>query len=149
MVLRVAVGGIMALHGWQKLVDMGPAMFGQSMIADLGLPAPELLGWIVTLTELIGGVLLVLGLLTRISAAVLTVLLLGATILVKPDLGVIAPLGSMLPGAELDLALIAGALGVVLLGPGRPSIDYLVGIEQAVPVLGAPDRRSAERVTAA
>jgi putative oxidoreductase len=138
VVLRVAVGGIMALHGWQKLVDMGPAMFGQSMIADLGLPAPELLGWIVTLTELIGGVLLVLGLLTRISAAVLTVVLLGATILVKPDLGVIAPLGSMLPGAELDLALIAGALGVVLLGPGRPSIDHLVGIEQAVPVLEAP-----------
>lgn len=133
MVLRVAVGGIMALHGWQKLVGMGSAMFGQSMIADLGLPAPELLGWIVTLTELIGGVLLVLGLLTRISAAVLTVVLLGATILVKPDLGIIAPMGSMLPGAELDMALIAGALGVVLLGPGRPSIDHLVGIEQGGP----------------
>lgn len=103
VILRVTVGGIMALHGWEKLVDMGPATFGQSMIADLGLPALELLGWAVTLTELIGGILLILGLVTRVSASLLIVVLVGATVLVKPDLGVIAPMGAMLPGAELDL----------------------------------------------
>lgn len=137
VVLRILVGGIMALHGWQKLVEMGPAMFGQTMIADLGLPAPELLGWAVTIIELVAGILLILGLLTRLSASALIVVLLGATILVKPDLGIIAPMGSMLPGAELDLALIAGALGVVLLGPGKPSIDHLLGIERAVPAFEA------------
>lgn len=135
VLLRVVVGGLMALHGWQKLTEMGPATFGQGMVADLGLPAPVAIGWTVTLVELVGGTLLVLGLLTRLSAVLITLVLAGATILVKTDLGVIAPMGSMLPGAELDLALIAGALGVIILGPGRPSLDHAIGIERQVPVL--------------
>jgi putative oxidoreductase len=85
--------------------------------------------------------LLVLGLLTRISAVAVTVVLLGAALLVKPDFGLIAPMGSMLPGAELDLALIAGAVGVVLLGPGKPSVDHAIGIETSVPRPGREDDR--------
>jgi uncharacterized membrane protein YphA (DoxX/SURF4 family) len=50
-------------------------------------------------------------------------------VLVKVDLGLIAPMGSPLPGAELDLALIAGLVGLMLLGPGRLSADYALGIE--------------------
>jgi putative oxidoreductase len=133
VVLRVVVGAVMAAHGWQKLTDMGPAMFGETMVADLGIPAPVAVGWLVTLVELIGGGLLVLGLFTRLSALATALLLAGTTILVKTDFGLIAPMGAMLPGAELDLALIGGALGVLLLGPGRPSLDHLIGIENAVP----------------
>lgn len=83
---------------------MGPATFGQSMVADLGLPAPVAIGWAVTLIELVG---------------------------------------AMLPGAELDLALIAGALGVIVLGPGRPSLDHGIGIEREVPVLAPADEGTA------
>lgn len=139
VVLRVVIGGVMALHGWQKLTQMGPATFGESMVADLGLPAPVAIGWVVTLIELVAGSLLVLGLFTRLSAVLVTLVLLGATVLVKPDLGIIAPTGAMLPGAELDLALIAGALGVIVLGPGRPSLDHGIGIEREVPVLAPAD----------
>jgi putative oxidoreductase len=133
VVLRLVVGIVMAVHGWQKLTEMGPAMFGETMVADLGLPAPVLLGWAITLVELVGGTLLIVGLVTRISAALLAVVLIGAAVLVKPDLGSIAPMGAMLPGAELDLALIAGAVGVFLLGPGKPSLDHAVGIETTAP----------------
>lgn len=117
----------------QKLTEMGPAMFGESMLADLGVPGPVPVGWAVTFIELVGGTLLVLGLLTRVSSLLLTVVLGGALLLVKLDVGLIAPMGAMLPGAELDLALLAGALGVLLLGPGRPSIDHALGIEYDVP----------------
>jgi putative oxidoreductase len=137
VVLRLAVGSVMAVHGWQKLTEMGPAMFGETMVADLGLPAPVALGWAVTLIELVGGVLLVAGLLTRVSGLLLALVLAGTTILVKVDLGLIAPMGSMLPGAELDLALLAGALAVLVLGPGRPSLDHLVGIEGEIPVMAS------------
>lgn len=130
VVLRLAVGTVMALHGWQKLTEMGPATFGSGMVADLGIPAPVLVGWLITLVELIGGILLVLGLLTRVAAVAISFVLVGAALLVKPDLGVIAPMGSMLPGAELDIALLAGAIGVLLLGPGRPSFDHAFGIEE-------------------
>lgn len=142
VVLRLAVGLIMAAHGWQKLTAMGPATFGSGMVAELGIPAPVLVGWLITLVELIGGSLLVIGLLTRISAIAVSVVLIGAAILVKPDFGLIAPMGAMLPGAELDLALIAGAIGVLLLGPGKPSVDHAIGIETAVPDLRHEDRSS-------
>jgi len=48
---------------------------------------------------------------------------------VKINVGLIAPLGSG-TGAELDLALIAGFLVVLLAGPGKLSLDYALGIER-------------------
>jgi putative oxidoreductase len=133
VVLRVVVGALMTLHGWQKLTEMGPATFGGGMLTDLGVPAGVAMGWIVTSIELVGGLLLVLGLLSRLTSIVVGLVLAGAIVLVKTDLGIIAPMGAMLPGAELDLALLAGLVGVFLLGPGRPSLDHALGIEAAVP----------------
>jgi uncharacterized membrane protein YphA (DoxX/SURF4 family) len=52
-------------------------------------------------------------------------------VLVKLEIGLIAPMGSAMPGAELDLALIATFLGVLFVGPGRLSVDYLVGLDRA------------------
>lgn len=132
LILRVILGSIMALHGWQKLTVMGPSNFGNDMLAGLGVPAPVLAGNVVTYAELIGGILLIVGLGTRLSAAVLTVILAAATILVKLDLGLIAPMGSPLPGAELDLALIAGLITLIIIGPGRLSADAALGIESDV-----------------
>lgn len=62
------------------------------------------------------------------------VILVLAIFLVKLDLGLIAPMGAPLPGAELDLALIAGFIVVALLGPGWPSLDHLFGIEKSIPL---------------
>lgn len=129
LVLRLVLGVVMGYHGYQKLVG-GPANFGNGMLGGmLGLPAPVFLGWVVTLVELVGGVMLILGLLTRLVAIADIVLLAVATMGVKTDLGLIAPGGSMLPGAELDLALIAGFVALLLLGPGRLSADAVLGFE--------------------
>ena len=141
VVLRVIVGAVMAAHGWQKLTAMGPATFGENMLAGLGVPAPVLTGWLVTLVELVGGVALVVGAFTRVAAILLASVLAGAVALVKLDLGLIAEMGSPMPGAELDLALIAGAIGVALLGPGTPSVDHATGIEGTVPVPAEADER--------
>ncbi|MBA2530110.1 MAG: DoxX family protein [Euzebyales bacterium] len=122
----------MAAHGWQKLTMMGPANFGRDMLAGLGIPAPVAFGYLVTFTELIGGLLLIVGLLTRLATLPLIVNLTVATIAVKLDLGLIAATGAPMPGAELDLSLIAGLVAVLLLGPGRPSLDHLLGIERDV-----------------
>lgn len=140
VVLRLVIGVVMAAHGWQKLTMMGPANFGGDMLGGLGVPAPVLFGYVVTFTELIGGGLLILGLVTRAATAPLIVILAVATVAVKLDVGLIAPMGAPLPGAELDLTLIAGLVAILLLGPGRPSLDHLFGIEHAEP--------TAERVRA-
>ncbi len=139
VIIRVLIGAIMAAHGYQKLTVMGAANFGNGMLGGLGIPAPELMGYVVTYAELVGGILLIIGLGSRIAAAVLTVILAVATILVKTDLGLIAPAGSNLPGAELDLALIAGLVGIMLLGPGPLSVDRAIGIE-VDPISRTPER---------
>ncbi len=128
-VLRVTLGVIMAVHGWQKLTAMTPAGFGNGMLDGLGVPAPVAMAWVVTLVELVGGIALVLGLASRIAAAANGLVLAGATLLVKTDLGLVAEMGSPLPGAELDLALIALSIGVVALGPGRLAIDRSTGLD--------------------
>lgn len=133
LIVRLIVGTIMLAHGWEKLTQMTPAGFGEGMLAELGVPAPVVFGWAVTLVELVGGLALIIGAFTRIAALAVMTVLAGAVILVKSEIGLLAPMGAPLPGAELDLALIAGLLAVLILGPGRPSIDHVIGVEETVP----------------
>jgi uncharacterized membrane protein YphA (DoxX/SURF4 family) len=49
--------------------------------------------------------------------------------MVKVDVGFLSPQGGEV-GAELDLALIAGFLAILLAGPGKISLDYGLGIER-------------------
>lgn len=132
LIVRVIVGVVMAAHGLQKLTEMGPSTFGRMMLAELGVPLPVFFGYFVTLLELAGGILLVVGLLSRLSALLLAIDLVVAILLVKVGIGLIAPMGAMLPGAELDLALIAGFVAILLMGPGKPSLDHALGLEREV-----------------
>jgi putative oxidoreductase len=129
LVVRVLAGIIMFAHGWQKFQG-GPANFG-GFLSQLGVPAPELMAYVVTFVELVGGALLIVGLLSRLSALLLTIDLVVAIVLVKLNVGLIAPQGSG-AGAELDLALIAGFLVILLAGPGRFSLDYALDIDRDV-----------------
>ncbi len=90
------------------------------------------MAYVVTFVELVGGALLIVGLLSRLSALLLTIDLAVAILLVKVTIGFISPPQSQLPGAELDLALIAGLLVILLAGPGRFSLDYALGIDRDV-----------------
>jgi len=126
--VRVILGVIMTAHGWQKLSQMGPAGFGQ-VLGQMGVPLPGLMGFVVTFVELVGGLLLIVGLLSRLAALLLTIDLTVATLLVKVNVGLIAPEGAG-AGAELDLALIAGLLVILLAGPGKLSLDHALGLEK-------------------
>ena len=130
VVVRVIVGGMMFFHGLDKL-DRGPAGFGD-FLASEGVPLGELMGWVVSFLELGGGLMLVLGLLSRAIALLLTVELVFAIIIVSAANGLIGEDGV---GYERDLAYIAGFITVALLGPGRPSADHALGLEHATPVL--------------
>ena len=127
--VRVIVGTIMTAHGWQKLTQMGPAGFGQ-VLGQMGVPLPGLMGFVVTFVELVGGILLIVGLLSRLAALLLTINLTVAILLVKVNVGLIAPSDALGVGAELDLSLIAGLLVILLADPGKLSLDYALGIER-------------------
>jgi putative oxidoreductase len=125
LVLRVIVGGIFLWHGIDKF-DTGISMI-EDMFTMWGVPAPGLTAPLTAVAEIVAGVMLIVGLGTRLAAMALSVVAIGALIYVKQDLGIIST--EPMPGAELDLALLGGLIAVIVLGPGRLSLDDQVGIE--------------------
>ena len=133
LALRLGLGVVFVDHGYSKLTG-GPAEGFGGMLTGLGVGAPEFVAWLVTIAELVGGVLLLAGLATRVATLPLIATMIGAIILVKADVGIIAPPGAG-AGAELDIALLAGLVALLLMGPGRLSLDRVLGVE-------AEDRKS-------
>src|SRR5688572_18572006 len=74
-IVRVSTGLLMAVgHGKSKLFHDGPFGPPEGLIRGtqaLGFPAPTLFAWCAALAELVGGILIALGLLTRPAAAIL------------------------------------------------------------------------------
>lgn len=134
VVIRLLVGGVMAYHGVEKF--RGGLEGVEGFFAASGVPLPGLTGPLVAFLEVAGGLAVMAGFATRIASAALAVILLGAVVFVKSDLGVIS--SGPMPGAELDLALVAGLTALVLLGPGPASLDRAVGFDEAPAGRGEP-----------
>ncbi|MEV8145540.1 DoxX family protein [Specibacter sp. NPDC078709] len=117
-ILRIVVGFLFAAHGWQKYNEFTIAGT-QGGFAQMGVPAADVIAPIIATLELVGGIALILGLATRPFAALLTLNMLGAIILVHASAGVFVEGG----GYELVLLLGASALAVALVGPGKLSLD--------------------------
>ncbi len=147
LAVRVIVGAIMFAHGLQKLTQVGPGNFGAQALAGLGVPLPVFMGYVVTLVEVGGGLLLIVGLFSRLAALLLTINLAVAILLVKVNVGFLSPMGSPGVGAELDLALIAGLLVILFAGPGRLSVDHALGLEPDVVADHPSSRRGRTRAT--
>ena len=117
-VLRVILGFLFAAPGWQKFNEWTVAGT-QAAFAQMGVPAAQISAPLVAGLELAGGIALILGVLTRIVAALLALNMLGALFLVHAPAGVFADKG----GYELVLLLAAAALALALTGAGRVSVD--------------------------
>ncbi len=135
--IRVGVGAVFAVHGWQKFDQIGVANFA-TFLDSLGVPAPTTVAWLQTIAEGIGGLLLIAGLMTRLVTLPLIAILIGAITMVKVDLpGVGFVVDSSVGiGFELETALLAGLLGLLFVGPGRLSLDGAFGMETAVAPVG-------------
>jgi len=117
-ILRIILGFLFAAHGWQKFNEFTIAGT-QASFAKMGVPAAEIAAPAVAVLELAGGIALIVGILTRVVAALLAVDMLGALFLVHAPAGIFASAG----GYELVLVLAAAALAVALTGAGRISVD--------------------------
>ena len=117
-VLRVILGFLFTAHGWQKFNEWTVAGT-QAAFAQMGVPAAQISAPLVAGLELAGGIALILGVLTRVVAALLALNMLGALVLVHAPAGVFADKG----GYELVLLLAAAALALALTGAGRLSVD--------------------------
>ena len=133
LLLRLAIGfGFMA-HGWAKL-SRGPEAFAK-LLTILHVPAPHLMAWISTLTELVGGAALFIGILTSLVTLPLICTMLVAMFTIHIHYGYSAiktigltPKGPLFgpPGYELNLLYIAGLVALLLTGAGRFSVDGMI-----------------------
>ena len=124
LALRLAVGAVMFWAGWIKLFVIGiegDAGIG-AHFAGLGIPLPVVMAYFIAILELVGGVLLVIGLLARPIAFLLICDMIVATILVSSQIGFMNMEGKA--GMEENFLLIAGLLVVLLGGAGRLSLDH-------------------------
>lgn len=125
-IMRIVLGLIFTVHGLQKFQG------GISNIAGYfeSLGIPGFLAYIVAIIELVGGILIILGFGTRIIGTLLAIVMIGATITAKLDIGFIGANG--LAGYELDLALAAMAVFFAFAGADKYSVDQVIANKKSI-----------------
>jgi putative oxidoreductase len=122
--LRVVLGYIFfdaGLGKWRRGISgTGRWMDG------LGVPFPQASARLVATVEVVGGLLLIVGLAVHWAAAPLSASMLVATYVQKFKIG--APFqGGDVQGYELDVLMLAGAITLMLGGAGPISLDAAMG----------------------
>src|SRR5215813_5488402 len=128
--LRLIVGIGFMEHGFAKL-SKGPEVFA-AILHTIGVPAPHLMAWLTMLTELFGGLAVLLGAFVRLVSLPMAAVLFVAMLTVHLPYGFSsikllsvtdgrAQFGP--PGYEIDLLYIACLAALVLGGSGPMAID--------------------------
>ena len=112
--LRVSIGTIFLVHGFGKF---DPRFVG--FLNQIGIPAEMQI--LIALAEFVSGILLIIGVLTRISASILSIVMLGAIFHVKHATNLTGQ-----GGYEFELLILAGVLVIIVAGPGRVSLSHVV-----------------------
>lgn len=120
VLMRVVLGILFLAHGISKL-QMGLGNVA-GWFGSIGLP--EFLAYVVAAIELIGGVLLILGLFTRYVSVVLIIVLVGAVFTAKLSAGLLG--NGQAAGYELDIAYIVIALYLAVAGTTDWSLDRMI-----------------------
>jgi len=114
MGLRSAIGVIFIVHGIGKF---NPGF--TNFLSNMGLPAEMQIP--IALAELVPGILLIVGVFSRLSASLLSIVMLGAIFYVK---GAQSLTGD--GGIEIDLILLASSIVIMIVGPGRISLSHII-----------------------
>lgn len=120
LILRLVLGAVFIAHGGQKVfvygIDGVTAGLTQS-----GMPAAAIVAPLIAFGELLGGIALVAGFLTRVAGIGLAAIMIGATLIVHLAAGFFLP-----NGYEFTLTLLAASLALVFAGAGEYSVDAAV-----------------------
>lgn len=122
ILIRLVVGGIFLSEGIQKFLfpaELGPGRFA----ADTPLPAPTFFGYLTGTFEIGCGILLLLGLLTRLAAIPMIVDMVGAEIFTKVPILLENGFWDYAHEARNELLLLFGSLFLLVVGAGRYSVD--------------------------
>jgi putative oxidoreductase len=125
--IRLALGIALVFYSWNKVYPQGgfhhgnylaPEQHFNDFVAHLGLP--RWLGYISTATEFLGGICLLLGLLTRFWAFLATINMLVAIFTVNIHHGY--------SGSEFSISLAVMAFLLLTTGAGKLALDRRLGL---------------------
>ncbi len=123
LILRLAVAAVFIVHGWGDVFEAGVANNVENY-RDAGIPLPALSAPFAAYVQLLGGILLVLGALTRPVSAGLIIVMAGALIFVHPGESLV--MGQDGSGAGYAFIMCATSVLLLLAGSGRFSLDRLL-----------------------
>jgi uncharacterized membrane protein YphA (DoxX/SURF4 family) len=134
ILIRLLAGGIFASEGIQKFLY--PQALGAGRFETIGIPLPHFFGPFVGACELVGGILLLFGLLTRLASIMLLISMTVALVSTKLPVLVGHPIWgfslprlqqygfwSMLHEARADFSMIFCLLFLLIVGAGKWSAD--------------------------
>jgi putative oxidoreductase len=128
LVLRLVVGLLFAAHGAQKLFGVlgGGGLEGTAgMFDNIGLRPGWLQARAAGTAELVGGLLIALGLFTPFAAAALIAVMVAAIVTVHAPNGI----WNTNQGYEFNLVLIAAVFALAGIGAGAWSLDNALGFD--------------------
>ncbi|WP_169088716.1 DoxX family protein [Paenibacillus sp. PL91] len=120
IIMRVVLGIIFVFHGVDKF-QMGLSNV-EAWFSSIGIPG--FLAYFVAVLELVGGIMLILGLFTRYVSGLFVILLIGAIITAKLSAGLLG--NGQMAGYELDLGFILISLYLVVADQSPLSVDRFI-----------------------
>lgn len=121
ILVRLLVGGVFFAEGIQKFLY--PDALGVGRFVKIGIPAAAVLAPFVGVVEVGCGLLLVLGLLTRLAAIPLIIDMLVAIASTKIPILLKSGFWAMAHEARTDYSMLLGCTFLLLVGAGRLSLD--------------------------
>jgi len=124
ILVRILAGAVFFSEGLQKFVF--PDALGVGRFAQIGIPAPTFTAPFVGMVETLFGALLILGLLTRLSAIPLLIDISVAILTTKIPMLFAKGFWPAAHEARTDFCMLLGLMFILIMGPGPISIDRLL-----------------------
>lgn len=130
LLLRVVLGTVFFAHGAQKVMGWfgGYGLAGTTGFMKNTLHIPIPLAYVASFTEFLGGIALIFGFLTRLSAAGIFITMAVAILKVHLPAGFLNNDNNKGGGIEYPLTLAVLALALLITGGGAYSLDNIIGL---------------------
>ena len=122
ILIRLMVGVVFLSEGIQKFLFPGDR--GAGRFEKIGIPNPEFFGTFVGSFEILCGLLVLAGLMTRLAAILLIIIMLTAIATTKIDILLQDGVWEMLHASRTDWAMLLGSIFLLIRGGGKWSVDY-------------------------
>lgn len=122
IIVRMIVGAVFLSEGIQKFLF--PVLRGAGRFEKIGLPSPEFLGSFVGAFEIVCGMLILLGLFTRLASIPLVAIMLVAIATTKSTVLAEKGFWEMMHGSRTDWSMLLGSIFLIIKGSGYWSVDF-------------------------